>query len=660
MVNALVNNPANLRAYTALVNTLHGGGSLALIGAGSSARVGYPVWGKLLTLMAEEILRHHPHVQDELTQLAGAEDQLWRAEEYRRLLGPDNYAALMRQIFGPKDGGVDRLHELLVRLPFRHVLTTNYDPVLEAAHIQVLRLPSRRIEWRDQADVQEFIQQLGDPTDNTRRYVYLHGRYNDPNGIVLAESDYATNYYRRADTLPKLWSILATQRVVSIGFSLKDLDVMSLFRIVKGQLGHGTPRHFAILAHDVHKDAAVERRRLAGKYGIEPIYYPWSEDHRALIELLEQLLHDAVPSVRAGSECPVSLSTSDSTSMLTEIHSAIRPRSLPTAQSPRLLRGRITLDGIAKDITSIEADEILAALRIGSGDSDLMIHDIRGPLINIIYESRNSDKLSAAIQAASLKHCYGYRINSTSTALEHDFDSTFEHHNPYGRDTNYDMAMMLNTELWQPSPHHGGDNDAGISDTRRISILQERGEIAPELALEIRRYLNDREYKHPLTRRWLRVSLAARVRIQRLTKWLQRDLEGHLIWQSGHREPGNLLAAIVDSAPEFDYEYRVFTQAATAYNADQARRVDHLDWLIPVPPLQDFLEALDFRAREVARVMALPDAEHRASRWNWPVSWGPIHFDDLVLRGDSQESNQRELNRLQRAIVRYAAEVGAH
>lgn len=291
-MSTLIDNPANQHAYTELVKTLRGGGAIALIGAGSSARVGYPVWSRLLALMAEEILRQRPLVQDELTQLAGAEDQLWRAEEYRRLLGPDQYAALMRQIFGPQDVTVDRFHELLVRLPFRHVLTTNYDPVLEDAHTQALRSPPRRVEWRDQADVQEFIQKLGDPADHSRRYVYLHGRYNDPESLVLAESDYSSHYHMRADTLPKLWSLMATQRVVSIGFSLSDLDLMALFRLVKGQLGHGAPRHFAVLALDSRKDSSVERRRLTGKYGIEPVFYPWSENHAALVELVEKLVRD--------------------------------------------------------------------------------------------------------------------------------------------------------------------------------------------------------------------------------------------------------------------------------------------------------------------------------------------------------------------------------
>lgn len=336
-MSCLVENQANLDAYTDLVKTLRGGGAIALIGAGSSARVGYPVWSKLLALMAEEILRHRPLVKDELTQLAGVEDQLWRAEEYRRLLGPNHYAALIRQIFGPKDVTVERFHELLVQLPFRHVLTTNYDPVLEDAHTRALRLPARRVEWRDQADVQEFIQKLGDPAGHSRRYVYLHGRYNDPESLVLTESDYSNHYYMRADTLPKLWSLMATQRVVFIGFSLSDLDLMALFRLVKGQLGHGAPRHFAVLALDSRKDSSVERRRLTEKYGIEPVFYPWSENHGALVDLVEKLVRDTDDG-RDTSGSSAGVAGSIDAPTVPELHLESRPPLLTAGQYVRFQR----------------------------------------------------------------------------------------------------------------------------------------------------------------------------------------------------------------------------------------------------------------------------------------------------------------------------------
>lgn len=143
----LVDDTANYAAYEALVRALREGGAIALVGAGSSARVGYPLWGGLLARLEAEVRRLRPHAEGELKGLASESDTLWRAERYRALLGPDGYEPLMREIFGPRQPPFDGFHQDLLRLPFRHVLTTNYDPVLEHAHVAAFQEPPTGVAW---------------------------------------------------------------------------------------------------------------------------------------------------------------------------------------------------------------------------------------------------------------------------------------------------------------------------------------------------------------------------------------------------------------------------------------------------------------------------------------------------------------------------------
>jgi hypothetical protein len=280
---------AHEKAIAELSQVVRGGAAIALVGAGSSKRVGYPLWGELLAKMAGEILQAHPHSRDELAAIASGNDAAWQAEEYRRLLGDDGYAALIRETFGPERAPFDDFHRDLVRVPFRHVFTTNYDAVLESAHVEAFHAPAIRVEWKQALDVQDLLVRLHDPLYE-RRYVYLHGRFNDPEAIVLTERDYTERYARSADTWPKLFAVLATARIVSIGFSLSDFDVMALFRGTKASLGPGRPRHFAILPASDREDSAAARRRLQGKYGIEPVFYPWTPDHAGLHDLVRMLL----------------------------------------------------------------------------------------------------------------------------------------------------------------------------------------------------------------------------------------------------------------------------------------------------------------------------------------------------------------------------------
>lgn len=291
----LTEGPANAKAFAALLDALRAGGVMALVGAGSSARVGYPLWGKLLDLMAGAISESSPLAKASVDALATEADALWRAEEYRRLLGDDAYASFIRNTFGPEEARSDEFHVDLLRLPLRHVLTTNYDAVLEQAH--AVAFPGSRaiaVSWAEDDNVRELIQHVGDAAYK-RRYVYLHGRFDDPQTIVLTERDYAARYERQKDTWPKLFSLLATQRLVSVGFSLSDLDILAVFRGVKALMGPGEPRHFAILPLE-GDDTGVARQRLRGKYGVEPVFYRQTPKHEGLHEAVRALRRAAQPS----------------------------------------------------------------------------------------------------------------------------------------------------------------------------------------------------------------------------------------------------------------------------------------------------------------------------------------------------------------------------
>lgn len=291
----LVDDKANKTACAALQAALKTEKALALVGAGSSVRVGYPSWGGLLERMAEKIIELTPLAKPQVDALVHENDVLWRAEKYRDLLGINAYAELIRATFGPENASCDEFHQDLVRLPFRHILTTNYDAVLEQAHARTFAPSSAiAVRWTEQSDMRELINRIGDAAYG-RRYVYMHGRFNDPDNIVLTEGDFTERFVTASDTWPKLFSLLAAQRVVSVGFSLSDVDVMGVFRSVKTLMGRGEPRHFAFLPSDEKADAGTTRMRLRSKYGVEPVFYRWSLDHQGLPALIRQMLVDLKP-----------------------------------------------------------------------------------------------------------------------------------------------------------------------------------------------------------------------------------------------------------------------------------------------------------------------------------------------------------------------------
>lgn len=300
-------NSENRKSFLNLANSIQNKQVIALVGAGVSAACGYPTWDKLLDIL------HVKAAAPALTKLQ--KDMLWRAEEYRSKLGEKPYRTLLSRLFAPEKQVTDELVRLLVKLDFKHFLTTNYDDTISRAHRAVGSSQKLRvIEWSRDAEVREFITGLGDP-GQAKHCVHLHGHFKSPESIVLTDSDYMERYARSPITARKLFVILATQRVLFVGFSLEDPDLVSLLREVNATLGSEEPRHFALLPLDRgREDPTILRSRMRRKFGVDPVFYSSTTNHERLDTLLRLLLEG---------------NPSDAASRLPLLHEPLRRRSGP-------------------------------------------------------------------------------------------------------------------------------------------------------------------------------------------------------------------------------------------------------------------------------------------------------------------------------------------
>lgn len=305
-IAGLIDDAANLQAFNALVEAMRGQHSVALVGAGSSARLRYPLWSGFADLLAAEVVQNHPAKQAQVEAIQKHRDLLFRIGRLRDELGEGNFAPWFRETFGPKAPSFDSFHENIVRLPFRHVLTTNYDPVLDLAHATVWRgsespsidAAAHVVDWSNPDDVGELLTHLNDPKFR-RRYVHLHGRYNDRRTLVLTRDEYRARYHENTHHNRLLTLLFGSFRVVAIGFGFLDLDLLRIFEDLRDALGPGRPLHFGLLPlgdpNDI-RDAAVERDALREKYGVEPVFYPWTPDHGELASLILSLRERTVES----------------------------------------------------------------------------------------------------------------------------------------------------------------------------------------------------------------------------------------------------------------------------------------------------------------------------------------------------------------------------
>ncbi len=286
----LIDSRENRAAFNKLVKELRTGQALAFTGAGTSAAAGYPTWAQLIEELAR---RTRDKVGDNVRvgdtdvpiEVAAGLDFLVSAQIFAEALGQEYYSILGHQ-FGPK--GVSHPDiQTLVDLPFRHFLTSNYDPTLETT-LSVPGTPCPFLCLHDNQAASAFLCNLADK-QQPRHVVHVHGRYDGPERIVLTEEQYGSHYANSA-VVKGFWTIVAVREsCVFFGFSFQDLDLLSGFRTAKREFALHS-RNFGVLPLADGIPETGERVRLEVTYGIQPVFFsPVDDKYSGYGQLLQMI-----------------------------------------------------------------------------------------------------------------------------------------------------------------------------------------------------------------------------------------------------------------------------------------------------------------------------------------------------------------------------------
>lgn len=222
-----------------LVREVLAGNCVAFLGAGFSAAARLPAWDKLLTAMSSHGVA--PKTQAHVAALvrtgsAHALDEA--AQVLEEAIGRIGFVARIRQLLETPDLNetMARRLEWLRGIPFRAVLTTNFDPVLKGelpsppAYRQVLRpqpfSPWEEAFWNDGQGA--FVMKL-------------HGaiELSEPEKqVVLTRRDYRHRLYEDHAYATFLRSVFASCTVLYLGFSFTDAYLNELRSEVLALLGH--------------------------------------------------------------------------------------------------------------------------------------------------------------------------------------------------------------------------------------------------------------------------------------------------------------------------------------------------------------------------------------------------------------------------------------
>ncbi|WP_372518489.1 SIR2 family protein [Candidatus Ruminimicrobiellum ovillum] len=251
---------------------------IIFVGAGVSQNSGLPSWSELVKILAKEIgMEKNINIPENLKSKL-SENEInelnnslnFSADEYLKIpqyyfneRGLKEYFDKIKDVFS-KEINPNIIDYLILQLNPKHIITTNYDDLLEKT-CKKLKKSYCKISCNEDLS----------NAPNNNFIIKMHGEFLNKN-IVLKEEDY-DNYSRNFKLIETyVKGLIATNTILFVGFSADDMNVRKIFQWIKDILGNNQQPAYLINVDDyslVDKQKQRMRFDYLKKMGINTIYY---------------------------------------------------------------------------------------------------------------------------------------------------------------------------------------------------------------------------------------------------------------------------------------------------------------------------------------------------------------------------------------------------
>ena len=223
-----------------------------------SSSLAPPTWSDLRKAMHEKLypdeeVRHGKSAAAASSETSGA---LRLAQEYEAAFRPTGLHGFLRESIRDDEFRPGRMHERLLRLPWRDVFTTNWDTLLERTRPSVAEQDYSVLRNTDEI-----------PLTASPRIVKLHGSVDARSSLIFTEEHYRTYPAQFAPFVNTVQQAMMETVFCLIGFSGDDPNFLHWSGWVRDNLGNSAPRIY--LAGWL--DLSIHRRRMLEARNVIPI-----------------------------------------------------------------------------------------------------------------------------------------------------------------------------------------------------------------------------------------------------------------------------------------------------------------------------------------------------------------------------------------------------
>lgn len=251
------------RIINQLKNSIRNDNLVLFVGAGISTNSGLPTWNELIQKFKDEL-----HLEDEENDYLKIAQYYW--DEFDR----NQYYQKLNEILDENQLKPNKLHELIIDINPKHIITTNYDTLLE-----------KQIE-KGITKYNVIAQDSDIPYTPSEKYlIKMHGDLKHKN-VVLKEDDY-TDYDKNFPMISTLIKyLLMNHTFLFVGYSLNDSTFNLIQRVVRSTFKEDTKKLYLFTPEQV-SDIKI---KYYSKKGIEVISSPSRGDMSKKTEVfLEEL-----------------------------------------------------------------------------------------------------------------------------------------------------------------------------------------------------------------------------------------------------------------------------------------------------------------------------------------------------------------------------------
>jgi len=217
---------------TDIKNALKNEKLIIFVGAGVSKNSGVPTWGKIVKEYAKKLnytqclscpFQHQDCQQDCQHQYHFSTDEYIKIPQYfysqDTSFHHEDYYSILKNIFH-KDYQPNILNDLIVSLKPEHIITTNYDHLLDHYHYEVITSDRDLLK-----------------AHSNHYLIKMHGDIDDIEHIVFKEDDYLQFSHTHALIELYIKSLLIDHTFLFVGYSLNDYN-LKMFLSWIDYLGH--------------------------------------------------------------------------------------------------------------------------------------------------------------------------------------------------------------------------------------------------------------------------------------------------------------------------------------------------------------------------------------------------------------------------------------